>query len=306
MKKYNICSLLNRDSDKTEEVTSEKDLNIKRISVYDLVASKDNFYGVEDIIDLKNSIEMFGIKQNLTVKQLEDGKYMVIAGHRRRLAILALVKEGKEEFELVPCAVEYDLDYIKEQLLLITTNSTARQLSDWEKTQQAKRMRELLEEYKKQNKLTGRMRELIADALNTSPSQVGRMESIEKNLSEEFKGEFKDQNINISAAYEISILSEDEQQKVLQKYESQGNITLKEIKEVKKETKSEAPAPVIEEEDKQEQTESLKNNYEKIKDMTIEQMAEFLYIHLSKKGLKKTLEWLKESEEKNEKNIRTL
>lgn len=295
MKKYNICSLLNRDSDKTEEVTSEKDLNIKRISVYDLVASKDNFYGVEDIIDLKNSIEMFGIKQNLTVKQLEDGKYMVIAGHRRRLAILALVKEGKEEFELVPCAVEYDLDYIKEQLLLITTNSTARQLSDWEKTQQAKRMRELLEEYKKQNKLTGRMRELIADALNTSPSQVGRMESIEKNLSEEFKGEFKDQNINISAAYEISILSEDEQQKVLQKYESQGNITLKEIKEVKKETKSEAPAPVIEKEEKQEQAVS-KNNYEKIKSMTIEQMAEFLYINLSKKGLRKTLEWLQESE----------
>lgn len=290
MKKYNICSLLNRDSDKTEEVTSEKDLNIKKISVYDLVASKDNFYGVEDIIDLKNSIEMFGIKQNLTVKQLEDGKYMVIAGHRRRLAILALVKEGKEEFELVPCAVEDDLDYIKEQLLLITTNSTARQLSDWEKTQQAKRMRELLEEYKKQNKLTGRMRELIADALNTSPSQVGRMESIEKNLSEEFKGEFKDQNINISAAYEISTLSEEEQQKVLQKYESQGNITLKEIKEVKKETKSEVPAPVIEKA-------VSKNNYEKIKDMTIEQMAEFLYIKISKKGHEKTLEWLREESE---------
>lgn len=34
------------------------------------------------------------------------------------------------------------------------------------------------------------------------------------------------------------------------------------------------------------------SNYEKLKEMTVEEMATFLYIHLSKKGQAKTLEWL--------------
>ena len=36
------------------------------------------------------------------------------------------------------------------------------------------------------------------------------------------------------------------------------------------------------------------NNAELIKEMTVEELAKFLYIHLSKKGLKKTKEWLLE------------
>ena len=37
-----------------------------------------------------------------------------------------------------------------------------------------------------------------------------------------------------------------------------------------------------------------KNNYDKIKEMDMEEMAEFLYIKISKKGLNKTKEWLEE------------
>jgi len=219
-----------------EECTSNK-IKIVQLSIHDLIPSEDNFYSVEDITTLKNSIEIFGIKQNLTVKQEDNGKYTIIAGHRRRLASLALVEEGKTEYEMLPCSIESELDGIKEQLLLITTNATTRQLTDWEKTQQAKKMRELLEHYKKQEKIPGRIRELIAEILETSPSQVGRMESISKNLTDPFQEEFKQEHINISTAYELSTLPEDKQEDVLIQYKDQGSLSIKDVKEKKAEIK---------------------------------------------------------------------
>nr|WP_240927331.1 ParB/Srx family N-terminal domain-containing protein [Paenibacillus thiaminolyticus] len=71
-----------------------QDYKITHIPVHKLEPSQDNFYCTEQIEELKASIAAFGIKQNLIVKPIEGGKYRVIAGHRRRLAILSLVEEG--------------------------------------------------------------------------------------------------------------------------------------------------------------------------------------------------------------------
>lgn len=69
---------------------------IKKISVFDLVPSEDNFYSMREIEELKAAIEIAGkVLQNLTVVPLDGGKYKVIAGHRRRLASLALVERWK-------------------------------------------------------------------------------------------------------------------------------------------------------------------------------------------------------------------
>lgn len=299
--KFNLNQLLSNTSKNStsnsnfiEEVETNKvaEFNVTSISVYDLVPSEDNFYSVEDILELKDSIEIFGIKQNLTVKPLEDGKYLVIAGHRRRLASLALAEEGKKEFEFVPCSIENDLDHIKEQLLLITTNSTTRQLTDWEKTLQAEKIKELLEEYKKKEKLPGRVREIIAGILNTSTTQVGRMESISKNLTDEFKEEFKDGNINISTAHELSTLSEDVQKDIYQDHKENGGISLADVKEKKAEVKGaaeEVPAKQVTEKPKdmhQEEKEVQKTNpellpplqtlHEIIKEFNVSELAAFI------------------------------
>lgn len=238
MGKFNLNSLLSSSSINAvdKENNKQNKLKIVSISVHDLIASKNNFYSVNEINSLKDSIEMYGLKQNLTVKELDNGKYRVIAGHRRCLASLALVEEGKTEFEMLPCAIE-TVDSIKEELLLITTNATTRQLSDWEKTQQAQRMRELLEEYRKQEKISGRAREIIAQVLETSPSQIGRMESISKYLTDEFTDEFKQDNINISTAYELSTLPKEAQQEVLEKYKDTGSLSINDVKDKKKEIK---------------------------------------------------------------------
>lgn len=237
MKKFNVFDMLNSNS----QELGNKEENAVMLSIFDIEESESNFYSTADVDDLADSIEMLGIQQNLVVKKLEDGKYRLIAGHRRRLACLKLTEEGKKDFEFVPCIIDTSNDPVKEKLILILTNSTARELSDYEKVEQARQLKELLTEYKKEHKVPGRVRELIAGALNVSSTQVARMDSISNNLSEDLKKEFKEEKINISTAYEISGLDSEQQKEVYKQAkekESNGdtfNISLKEIKERKKE-----------------------------------------------------------------------
>ena len=218
------------------------------LDVEDLMPSKDNFYTTEGINELADAIELSGgIEQNLVVKPEAHGKYEVIAGHRRRLAALKLIGEGKEEYRKVPCRIKHESDTIKDKLSLILTNATARELTDWEKVQQAKQLKELLTEYKKalteENKdkpkeervRMGRIREIVAQMLNTSTTQVGRMEAINNNLSPEFKQELEKGNIGISVAHELSRLNEEEQAKAYQQYEEKGEMHIKDVKQEQKE-----------------------------------------------------------------------
>ena len=80
---------------------------LKYIDVEDLVPSEDNFYSMSAIDELAGLIELSGgVKQPGLVVPLGGGKYKVISGHRRRLASLQLVKQGKEAYRKMPCMVE--------------------------------------------------------------------------------------------------------------------------------------------------------------------------------------------------------
>lgn len=260
--KFDLKQLLSQNSLNQENENSkenEKEFKIKKININDLVpaSSEENFYSVTEFKELKESIEMFGIQQNLIVKEIEDGKYKIIAGHRRRLAVLELVNEGKKEFEYVPCIVKKDIDNVSESLLLIMTNSTTRVLSDWEKVKQCVETEKLLKEYRKNNKIPGRTRDLVSEILDTSPTNVGRMKAISNNLNENLKEEFKNNNINISTAYELSGLSDELQEKAFNKLKEKETLTLNDVKELKKKEEEIKPLPgqiTIDE--------SIENNYE--------------------------------------------
>lgn len=249
MARFNINDLLNAKSkgaavqeQRPEEQSRE--FNVTMIDVEDLIPGRDNFYSTENIDELAISIELVGhIEQNLLVKPEVHGKYEVIAGHRRRLAVLKLVQEGKEEYRKVPCLIKKESDTIKDKLSLIFTNATARQLTDWEKIQQAKQLKEILIEYKKtlqeenkdkpkeEREKMGRIRDIVAQMLNTSTTQVGRMEAIENNLSQEFKDELGKGNINISTAHELSRLDGEKQKQAYEKYEEKGELHINDVKE---------------------------------------------------------------------------
>ena len=104
MGKFNLNDLLNAASLQSAEagLTDRNELGervrLQYISAYDLVASEDNFYSITEINELKTAIELAGkVMQNLTVIPLPNGKYKVISGHRRRLAVLSLLEEGKTQ-----------------------------------------------------------------------------------------------------------------------------------------------------------------------------------------------------------------
>ena len=96
-----------------------------------------------------------GVKQPALVSPMGGGKYKVIAGHRRRLASLQLVKQGKEVYRKMPCMVEDaereqgpeadELRAIDEAILLITTNGQ-REKTDWDKVQELSMLPEDVQE----------------------------------------------------------------------------------------------------------------------------------------------------------------
>ena len=194
---------------------------LKYIDVEDLVPSEDNFYSMSAIDELAGLIELSGgVKQPGLVVPLGGGKYKLLSGHRRRLASLLLVKQGKEAYRKMPCMVEDagreqgpeadELRAIDEAILLITTNGQ-REKTDWDKVQEATRLRALLEKKRRFEKIPGETRKLIAEQLGTTPAQVGRYDSIEKHLIAAFKTWLEEGKINISVAYELSTMNEREQ-----------------------------------------------------------------------------------------------
>ena len=194
---------------------------LKYIDVEDLVPSEDNFYSMSAIDELAGLIELSGgVKQPGLVVPLGGGKYKLLSGHRRRLASLQLVKQGKEAYRKMPCMVEDagreqgpeadELRAIDEAILLITTNGQ-REKTDWDKVQEATRLRALLEKKRRFEKIPGETRKLIAEQLGTTPAQVGRYDSIAKHLIAAFKTWLEEGKINISVAYELSTMNEREQ-----------------------------------------------------------------------------------------------
>lgn len=247
MGKFNLNQLLNTASMAESGAAGSEEirrppLKVVSLNIHDLVPSSGNFYSVESIEELKTSIELFGVMQNLTVKPLDNGKYEIISGHRRHKACAELVAEGKTEFEYVPCGIQAERDEIKERILLIMTNSTARELTDWEKMKQAEELRKNFEALKKRENLPGRVRDLVAEALGTSSTQIARLSAIDNNLTPEFKEEYKEGRIGTSAAYELSGMSEEQQKQAFSEYQEKGGVSINEVKEQKRNAESSAPS----------------------------------------------------------------
>nr|DAU15130.1 MAG TPA: chromosome partitioning protein [Caudoviricetes sp.] len=215
------------------------DFVLKKIPAEKLHPSDKNFYEMDpvEIEALKETIELVGVQENLVVKKISAGEnagdYEIIAGHKRHRAVTELLAEGKEASPLLPCKVESDADGVKNELILIFTNSTQRERSDYCKMQEIQRVRELLEEYAKYNNMPGRKRDIIAGILNTSKSTIGRLDNIRRNIIPDFLEEYKAGKISTTAANEIAGATPEEQHQLLEKYKETGSIKAKEAAQIK-------------------------------------------------------------------------
>ena len=241
MAKFDLHQLLNERS-KAAAVEREKEprtadgMEQLTLDVYDLIPSQENFYSTQYINDLKQSIAIVGVLQPLLVERDGD-KFRIVAGHRRRLACMALVEDGLEQFRRVPCVTrameeEGAVKTILDRLALIFANGF-REKSDWEKMEETLRTEALIAELRKEVEVEGRTRWITAEFTGITEAQIGRYKSIKNNLCPELMQAFKAKRLGVSTAYELSGLSADYQARAADTLEEVGVLSINDAKALK-------------------------------------------------------------------------
>ena len=162
---------------------------------------------------------------------------MIFSGHRRYKALRLLYeKSGFAKWTEVPCIVYPDPhDANRETVMLIHANSTGRVLSNWEKAEQALRLKEALVAMREGGaELPGRIRDLVAEEMQMSASKLARLEAIGNNLTEvRFAKAWREGRLNESVAYELSKLPKERQKEAWDAYlrSGRGNPANMSIKE---------------------------------------------------------------------------
>ena len=240
---FNLADMVNnRKPVETENISD----TVYR-DVFELEPSKENFYSTdpERLQGLKNSILLFGVMQDVLIEDV-NGKDRIISGHCRTMCCRMLVEEGHEEFRKINCKYTKvnlntekfpeDKDGKVEQLinkLGIIQANRFREKSDWEKMQEALITEEVIKELRDLVDLQGTTRSMVQATLGTSGTQLERYHAIQKKLSQEFMQEFRNGNINISVARELTDLDEKHQDEALGLYKKNETITLPEVKALK-------------------------------------------------------------------------
>lgn len=250
--KFDLHQLLNERSralaqQKPQEPPQAETMEQLTLDVYDLIPSKENFYDTGHIEDLKQSISLVGVLQPLLVRRDGD-KYRIKAGHRRRLACMALADEGQEQFRFVPCVIrqeeekEGNINAILDRLTLIFANGF-REKTDWEKMEEALQTEALVVELRKEVTLEGRTRSILADFTGIKEAQLGRYKAIKNNLCPQLMAAFKANAVGVSVVYELSGLSTEYQQRAYDLYKENGTLAISDAKALKKQEEAAQQIP---------------------------------------------------------------
>ena len=203
-KKLDLAALLSNP----DAPVSKSDTTIVEIKMDLIDGNEGNFYNVGNVDDLAESIQLVGLQQPLVVRRNGE-RFTLIAGHRRRKALQQLGRET------APCIITEDTgtgDDAFAALRLIMTNSTARELSHYERSQQVRKVEAELVKLSGQGiKLPGKMRDRVAELTKESAAEVARMKVINDKLSKVWKGKYAKGQISGSVAYEIAKLDEAKQ-----------------------------------------------------------------------------------------------
>ena len=250
---FSVLDALNKNSKAAgteQNETPKARFRTRDISIYKMYRNEMNFYSIEDVETLAGEILMYGLKQNLEVvyAPCNKGEYRIVAGERRWEALKLLVAKGYKEFEIATSKLTAPQDDDEEQVEIILANAyRSKTITDL--MEEEARLKASLERMKKAGKKikgydlqSGRLREVIAAMLHTSSTKVAQLETINKNLIPEFREELEKERLTFSAAYELSGMPPEDQKRALQKLEDAGELTHKEVKELKdgKETELDA------------------------------------------------------------------
>ncbi len=219
-------------------------------------------YSMNGIELLSYSIENVGLMEPLLVTPMDkedrsdNAKYMLISGHRRRLAILSVLERNPDSassLKYVPCIVRKNIvtsddsgendnaEFLNEEEV-IDGNVFNREKTPAERAKELEVKKQILLKRKNNGeKIPGKLIDLIADELEISRVQAKKYNAINLHASDSVKDAFNKGELSTEAAYELSKNAKDVQDDIMEKHsEDDAPLT---AKTVKIETGKEKPAP---------------------------------------------------------------
>lgn len=243
---WSVMDALNKNSKAAAEDKPKARFRTRDISIKKMYSNDKNFYSMNDIEGLAQLILAVGMVENMAVTYdpCERGEYRIIAGERRWRALTFLTEKGYEDFEIATCQILTPAEEHEEVVQLIVANAY-RTKTVMDILQEERQLKESLQ-YMKDNGLTlqgykldsGRLRDIIADIMKMSAAKIGQIEGINKCLIPEFTEELKEGRLTFSAAYELSGMSAEDQNEMFKRHKENG-LTLKEVKDAKKQAEEE-------------------------------------------------------------------
>ena len=194
MANFNLAAHIEND-----EWSPWGNMQVTYIPLSKLIVNERNFFVVEDVQALADDIALHGLYNPLTVREIGDGTYRIVAGHRRRKALELLGCKA------APCIVKNYDGEDSELVALIQSNLTSRELTYYEKMEAVIRLEKALRSMKERGvELPGRLRDHLAEQAGESTSAVHRMTYIHKKLSPALLDALRREQIGESVADELA------------------------------------------------------------------------------------------------------
>lgn len=211
-KKFNLADYV-----QPADVSDSDTIEVEYLPWEKIHANEANFYAVDDVEELVNSIAMHGLLDPVIVTRdwQHPGEYVLISGHRRHKAWGILREKDPEKYAQIPAIVRQFESSQLGELALIMANSAARKLTPAEISRQAERVEMLLYELKEQGyKFEGRMRDQVAAAVKVSSSKLARLKVIREGLSPAWADKWESGKLAEDPAYKLAQLPGDIQGRI--------------------------------------------------------------------------------------------
>lgn len=227
--KFSFMDIVNAQSKAAAGEAKVENYTEIYLNPYEVKPSNSNFYSQQGIEELADSFLAVG-QQQPTVLGRINGEWRIISGHRRNLANQLLIQRGYDKYKSVRYLYK-DMTEATFELSLLVGNAFNRELTPYEKTEQAARLKKALIRARDEDglELQGKLRDIVADLLGESGTNVARMDKINSDLVPEAKEEFKKGNMGITAAYETSKLPEEDQRAIAKAAAAGEDVRAKEI-----------------------------------------------------------------------------
>lgn len=228
MKKYsgNLLSYLNDTTKATvmenAQGSTKQTVEIEMIDANDIIPNQQNFYGIRDVEKLAKSMALSGHVSPLEVVPQDDGKYRLLSGERRRVAVLLRKERGEIENTLVPCIVREkfvgneDLTADQMEMISIISANDYREKTPFEQLDEILKLEPIARVFwkKEQAEADGNMeafRKFYAEKfLGMSSSSLQRILAFQK-LPPEAKKAYEDGKISKTALAMLAGWEEEEQ-----------------------------------------------------------------------------------------------